>query len=74
MRGPDDLGGGVFDSLALVEEFAGPLADPAGQTWRGNFYKCAEDNSHPHWASWAPIGERLNFHVPEHFAPLHFAE
>ncbi len=60
--------------LALVEEFAGPLADPAGQTWRGNFYKCAEDNSHPHWASWAPIGERLNFHVPEHFAPLHFAE
>ncbi|MGI6460699.1 MAG: carbohydrate-binding family 9-like protein [Candidatus Hydrogenedentales bacterium] len=60
--------------LALLEEFTGPLGDPAGRTWRGNFYKCAEDNSHPHWASWAPIGELLNFHVPEYFAPLHFAE
>ncbi|HOF42189.1 MAG TPA: carbohydrate-binding family 9-like protein [Candidatus Hydrogenedentes bacterium] len=59
--------------FALLEEFTGPLAGPAGQTWRGNFYKCAEDNSHPHWASWAPIGEQLNFHVPEYFAPLHFA-
>lgn len=58
--------------FGLLEEFAGPIGDPAGQTWRGNFYKCAEDNSHPHWASWAPIGEKLNFHVPESFAPLHF--
>lgn len=60
--------------LVVLEEFAGALGDPAGQTWRGNFYKCAEDNSHPHWASWAPIGEPLNFHVPEYFAALRFAE
>jgi hypothetical protein len=59
--------------LVLLEGFVGTIGDPAGQTWRGNFYKCAEDNSHPHWASWAPIGENLNFHVPEYFAPLHFA-
>ncbi|HQE81364.1 MAG TPA: carbohydrate-binding family 9-like protein [Candidatus Hydrogenedentes bacterium] len=59
--------------LAVLEEFVGAIGDPAGQTWRGNFYKCAEDNSHPHWASWAPIGEKLNFHVPESFALLHFA-
>ena len=59
--------------LGLLEEFVGAIGDPASQTWRGNFYKCAEDNSHPHWASWAPIGEKLNFHVPQFFAPLRFA-
>ena len=41
--------------------------------WRGNFYKCADDSSHPHWASWAPIGNKLNFHVPECFGILEFA-
>ena len=38
-----------------------------------NFFKCADDSSHPHWASWAPIGEALNFHQPQYFAPLRFA-
>jgi len=58
--------------FSLFERYVGPLGELPGQTWRGNFYKCAENNSHPHYASWAPIGEELNFHVPEHFAPLHF--
>ena len=40
---------------------------------RGNFYKCADESSHPHWASWAPIGEKLDFHQPGCFAPLRFA-
>ncbi len=48
------------------------LRAPEGETWRGNFYKCAEDNSHPHWGSWAPIGPVLNFHVPEYFAAIRF--
>lgn len=58
-----------FDLLA---HYAGKLGTIPGQTWRGNFYKCAENNSHPHWASWAPIGEVLNFHQPERFAPIRF--
>jgi hypothetical protein len=58
--------------LAVLECYAGPLYPLAGQAWRGNFYKCADDSSHPHWASWAPIGEELNFHQPECFAPLRF--
>lgn len=61
-----------FVPFDVMEAYTGPLGDPAGQTWRGNFYKCAETNSHPHWASWAPIGKKLNFHVPAHFAPFHF--
>jgi hypothetical protein len=59
--------------LDVLEAYAGPLGPLAGQTWRCNFFKCAEDSSHPHWASWAPIGEALNFHQPQYFAPLRFA-
>jgi hypothetical protein len=45
---------------------------PPGQTWRANFYKCGSDTSHPHWASWSPIGEKLSFHQPETFGELIF--
>lgn len=40
--------------------------------WQGNLYKCGDATSHPHWASWAPIGEKLNFHQPEQFSKLIF--
>jgi hypothetical protein len=60
-----------FIPLALMERYVGPLGAPAQRRWRGNFYKCADDTSHPHWATWAPI-ERLDFHQPECFAPLTF--
>jgi hypothetical protein len=57
--------------LALLEGHVGPLGDLAGQTWRGNLYKCGDDTSHPHWGTWAPI-EGFSFHVPQYFAPLRF--
>ncbi|MGW8258023.1 MAG: carbohydrate-binding family 9-like protein, partial [Thermoguttaceae bacterium] len=59
--------------LAVLETYVGPLGPLPGQVWRGNFFKCADKSSHPHWASWAPIGEKLNFHQPKYFAPLRFA-
>jgi hypothetical protein len=59
--------------LEVLEAYAGPLGTLAEQAWRGNFFKCADDSSHPHWASWAPIGAELNFHQPQCFAPLRFA-
>jgi Carbohydrate-binding family 9 len=57
--------------LSLFEHYVGPLGDLKGQTWRGNFYKCAEENSHPHWASWAPVDE-FNFHRPDCFGKIQF--
>jgi len=57
---------------AVLEAFVGPLGDFSGQAWRGNLFKCADATSHPHWASWNPIGEELNFHRPEHFGTLRF--
>ena len=55
--------------------FAAYLGDPprtAGASWRANLFKCADESSHPHWASWSPIGEELNFHQPERFGALDF--
>jgi hypothetical protein len=57
--------------LSVLEEFVGPLGDPAGRQWRGNFYKCGDRTSHPHWLSWSPVSE-LNFHLPECFGTLYF--
>lgn len=40
--------------------------------WRGNAFKCAGDSSHPHWGSWASIGEECNFHQPDRFGTFIF--
>lgn len=58
-----------FIPFTLLEQYVGPLGELNGQTWRGNFFKCAEDNSHPHWAAWSPVDE-LNFHLPRCFGTL----
>lgn len=58
--------------LALFEAHVGPLGPLSGKTWRANFYKCAENNSHPHWLSWAPIVEGRTFHAPRWFGTLTF--
>ena len=60
-----------FIPFALFEHYIGPLGAITGQVWRGNFFKCAEDNSHPHWASWSPVDE-FNFHRPNCFGTLRF--
>lgn len=59
--------------FSLLETYCGALGDPHGQTWRANFYKCADNSSHPHWASWSPIGDRLSFHQPSVFGFLNFS-
>jgi hypothetical protein len=64
----------AFIPFAVFEHYLGPLGSPAGQQWTGNFFKCGDDTSHPHWVSWAPLGEQLRFHNPTYFAPLVFAE
>lgn len=60
-----------FLPFTLFEKFLGPLGEVAGQTWRGNFFKCADETSHPHWASWSPVDE-LNFHLPRCFGNIRF--
>lgn len=56
----------------VLERYVGPLGPVGGQVWRGNLYKCADESSHPHWASWAPVDE-LNFHLPRCFGTIRLA-
>jgi hypothetical protein len=57
--------------LTVLEPSLGPLTFQAGQVWRGNFFKCATEVSHPHWAAWSPVDE-FNFHLPRCFGWLLF--
>lgn len=74
---PEEIAGPVewwleyFVPNALMERYVGSLEPPAERRWRGNFYKCADDSSHPHWGAWSPV-QRLDFHQPDRFAPLVF--
>jgi len=60
-----------FVPFAVYEKMVGPLGEIPGQTWRGNFYKCGDETSHPHWASWSPVDE-FNFHLPRCFGEIRF--
>jgi len=60
-----------FVPFALFEHYVGPLGDLLGQSWRANFYKCGDETSHPHWASWSPL-DQLNFHRPNCFGTIRF--
>jgi hypothetical protein len=72
MESPTEWSVEYFVPNELFEAHVGELEPPQNRRWRGNFYKCADDSSHPHWASWSPIGAALNFHVPAHFASIRF--
>jgi hypothetical protein len=55
----------------IFEHYLSAIPDLSGLTMRGNFYKCADESSHPHWGYWADIGDELNFHQPQRFAEIH---
>ena len=64
---------GFFLPMALFQTVVPEMKEGSwkGQEWLGNFYKCADETSHPHWISWRPIPE-LNFHRPDCFGSLRF--
>jgi hypothetical protein len=50
------------------------LAVKAGTKFSGNFYKCGDLTSVPHFLSWAPISTpNPDFHRPEFFAEIELA-
>ncbi len=60
-----------FAPFDVFEHYTGALGPVRGRRWRGNFYKCADDGSHPHWGSWSPV-DVFNFHTPRCFGALCF--
>lgn len=61
--------------MAILEKYS-PLTRPEkGVVWRANFQKCAENNSHPHWLTWAKIDYPTpRFHMPEFFGKIEFVD
>ena len=62
---------GFFLPLELFEKIQHAPIPVSGTVWRGNVYKCGDQTSHPHWASWRPV-RRVNFHEPDCFDILEF--
>ncbi len=62
-----------FIPYSLIRQFT-PLTDAIFKSvWKGNFYKCADEISHPHWISWTVLPEK-NFHRPDAFGILRFTD
>jgi len=59
-----------FSVLGSYRDF--PIPE-SGTNWRANLYKCADETSHPHWLTWAPIDlPGPDFHQPDFFGILEF--
>lgn len=58
--------------FSVLDRYAPGASERLDRPWRGNFHKCGDRTSHPHWASWSDIGEFLRFHQPEKFGQLVF--
>jgi hypothetical protein len=60
--------------ISVLESAFGTIGQLGATRWRGNFYKCGTETSHPHWASWAPLlpGDRPRFHQTESFGWISF--
>ncbi len=57
----------------LFEKYFDVKRPTAGDIWRGNFYKCGDRTSHPHWGSWSPVDTpNPSFHQPDFYQPLRF--
>ncbi len=60
-----------FIPFSLIAKFTRNFTIKKHDKWKGNFYKCADESSHPHWGYFFPISKR-NFHLPEEFQTIEF--
>ncbi len=62
-----------FPTSLAATYYPGAKKPAPGVTWRANFYKCADDTSHPHWLTWSCVDRpKPDFHVPSSFGTLVF--
>jgi hypothetical protein len=61
--------------LAIIQKYCQTAMLGPGVVWRVNFYKCAENNSHPHWLTWSFVDHaEPSFHQPAFFGTLGFVQ
>jgi hypothetical protein len=57
--------------LGFLRRYFPVMKLSAGHAMRGNFYKCGDKTSHPHYACWSPIDlPQPDFHCPPFFGDL----
>ncbi len=59
--------------ISLLRQYC-QVEQPAPDViWRANFYKCADESSHPHWLTWAKVDSPVpDFHRPDSFGEIRF--
>lgn len=58
---------------SILRKYTNVTIPEEGTQWRGNFYKCADNSSFPHWLTWSSVDyDRPNFHLPDYFGDLVF--
>lgn len=64
---------GLSIPIALLERYCQVIPPESQAVWRVNFYKCADNSSHPHWLTWSPVDlPTPDFHHPQSFGILQF--
>lgn len=55
----------------FLREIYGPVEFKSGKVMKGNFYKCGDDTTYPHYLTWSNIlSDVPDFHTPEFFGDL----
>ena len=59
--------------IDVLKTYCTVVPPAPGVVWKGNFYKIADESSHPHYLTWAPVGRPApDFHQPRFFGTLEF--
>ena len=59
--------------ISVMEKYMPVVKPGKGVVWKGNFYKCADQTSKPHWLTWSYVGKpKPDFHRPDFFGTLVF--
>jgi hypothetical protein len=59
--------------LSFLKKYSHVTTPEPGVIWKANFYKCAENNSNPHFLTWTVVRNPVpDFHLPKFFGQLKF--
>ena len=59
--------------ISILEKYSKVVKPAPDVTWKGNFYKTADETSNPHYITWNKvINETPNFHLPQFFGEINF--
>jgi hypothetical protein len=59
--------------FSILDKYFDVTHPTPGAQWKANFYKIADDTSHPHWLTWSIVDlPEPDFHQPKFFGTLEF--